>query len=101
MVIEDLVVKKFEWDEVNIAHIACHNISPDEVEDACHRRPLVKEGHENRLFLIGSTKQGRILAVILKSKQMESEYRPITAYDASKTSICMYQEEMREGGEAA
>ena len=99
--IKDLVVKKFEWDEVNIAHIARHNISPDEVEDVCLGRPVIKEGHENRLFLIGSTKQGRLLTVILKPKETEAEYRPITAYDASKTSIRMYQEEMREGGEAA
>jgi hypothetical protein len=41
------------------------------------------------------------LIVILKLKEREEEYRPITAYDASKRSIRVYQEEMRRrGGEA-
>jgi uncharacterized DUF497 family protein len=98
---KDFVVEKLEWDEVNIAHIARHNISTDEVEEVCDREPVVKEGHKNRLFLIGSTKQGRMVTVILNPTEREDEYRPITAYEASKSSIRVYEEEIRKGGEAA
>ena len=69
----DLIVKKLEWDELNIAHIARHNVSPDEVAEVCNREPVVKEGHENRLFVIGSTNTDRLPHMM----QVRGVYKPI------------------------
>ena len=87
------IVKKLNWDTLNIKHIARHNVIPDEVQAVCDTNPVERKGHKNRLFLIGATIRGRILTVILNPTEQEGIYRPITAYDASKTSIRVYQAE--------
>jgi uncharacterized protein len=96
-----IVVNRLEWDEYNIAHIARHKITPEEVQEVCDSEPVERKGHKGRIFLIGTTKKGRMLTVILNPTDQEALYRPITAYDASKTSIQEYQEEKNRGGEAA
>src|SRR3989344_3558276 len=79
-----LTVRKLIWDEWNISHISRHHVTPDEVEAICHGDPLILRGQQkNRLMLIGSTEEERILAVILESKG-RGIYYPITAYPADK-----------------
>jgi uncharacterized DUF497 family protein len=93
------VVKKLIWDRLNITHIARHDVIPDEVKEVCKGNPVERKGHKNRLFLIGKTKADRMLTVILNPTEIEEVYRPITAYDASKSSIKTY-EEVKRGGES-
>ena len=94
-----LIVKRLQWDSLNTEHIADHDVMPDEVQEVCNGKPVVRKGHKNRLFLIGKTKQDRLLTVILQSTATDGVYRPITAYEASKTSTKTYHEE--KGGEKA
>jgi uncharacterized DUF497 family protein len=94
-----LIIKRLLWDSLNTDHVADHDVMPDEVQAACKSKPVVRKGHKNRLFLIGITKQGRLLTVILQPTAHEGVYRPITAYEASKTSARTYHEE--KGGEQA
>ena len=101
MIKKKLVIKRLIWDEWNIAHIARHNVIPQEVQEVCERRPVERKGHKNRIFLIGHTEKNRMLTVILNQAEQENVYRPITAYDASKRSIKDYQEEKQLGGEEA
>ena len=96
-----IVVKELEWDELNIDHIARHNVIPEEVYEVCNSQPVERKGHKDRIFLIGSTQKGRIMTVILNPTEKQGIYRPITAYGASKRSIQTYLEEKRRGGEAA
>lgn len=94
-----LVVKKLIWDAWNISHIARHHVIPDEVEAICHGSPLVLRGQQkNRLVLIGSTGEERILAVILESKG-SGIYYPITAYPADKKDIALYNRLKNKGGD--
>jgi hypothetical protein len=93
--------KKFIWNEKNIAHIARHDVIPAEVEEVCHGDRIDRKGHENRAFLVGPTSTGRILTVILDPTEETGVYFPVTAYDASKTSIRDYENEKNEGGEKA
>jgi hypothetical protein len=96
-----IIIKKLLWDWWNIAHIAAHKITPREVQEVCDREPVVRKGHKNRIFLIGSTEKGRMVSVILDPTEQADVYKPVTAYEASKTSIQDYQEEKNKGGEAA
>jgi len=96
-----LVIKRLVWDEWNIAHIARHNVIPQEVQEVYEGQPVERKGHRNRIFLIGQTEKNRMLTVILNQTEQEDVYRPITAYDASKRSIKDYQEEKKLGGEEA
>lgn len=94
-----LIVRKLIWDTWNISHIARHHVNSDEVEAICHGDPLVLRGQQkNRLVLIGSADEGRILAVILESKG-RGIYYPITAYPADKKDTVLFNRLKNKGGE--
>ena len=96
-----LDIKRLLWDDWNVAHIARHDIVPNEVEEVCEGKHVERKGWRQRIFLIGTTEKDRILTVILEPTENTGEYRPITAYDASKRSIKTYEEEMKRGGDKA
>src|SRR5216683_7461596 len=58
-------VENLVWDEWNIAHIARHNIVPDEVEQVCQSDFEVEEADKGKLMVIGLTQAGRMLSVVL------------------------------------
>jgi uncharacterized protein len=71
----------FDWDEANIAHIARHGVTPQEVEEVLLNDPIdlkvnLRNGEE-RTEQIGETITGRILQVITTPRN--GMIRPITA----------------------
>ena len=55
-----------DWDRWNIEHIAKHNVTPQEVEEVVDDEDVVvRETYKNRLQVIGPTRRGRILAVVI------------------------------------
>jgi len=85
-----IFVRKLIWNRWNIQHIARHHVAPDEVEAICHNEPLVLTGQQkNRLVLIGTTEENRMLVVILELKE-HAAYYPITAYPANKHDVTLY-----------
>ena len=93
------VIKNLIWDDGNVAHIAKHDISPSEVEETLEINRVEWEAYKERIFIVGQTKAGRMLTVILEPKEGAGICKPITAYDVSKTSIRAYKKEI--GGEEA
>jgi hypothetical protein len=53
---------------MNIAHIARHSVTPEEVEEACFNSPFTLKGRRSRYFVLGQTDAGRYLTVILQYK---------------------------------
>jgi|ERR1700722_10664123 hypothetical protein len=55
---------KFDWDELNIRHLARHEIGRHEAEQLISNRPLDLESHlrdgEERVLQVGETDEGRI-----------------------------------------
>jgi uncharacterized DUF497 family protein len=75
-----------DWDEANIAHIARHSVTPDEVEQVFVNDPMdlgaeVVEGEE-RYTGVGHTNRLRVL--VLAWTMRDDAIRPITAFDASE-----------------
>ena len=91
-----IFVRHLIWDTWNVAHIAHHNVTPDEVEEVCHGNPLSEQGYDKRLLLIGPTAVGRMLGVVL-APEGKGIYYPVTARPASRKEHQKYQEEA--GGE--
>jgi uncharacterized DUF497 family protein len=61
-----VVVRRLEWDEWNLEHVVKHGVTPSEVEEACHGHPLeFRRSYKNRLIVIGTTENGRIISVVL------------------------------------
>ena len=80
------MVKGLIWDEWNKEHIAKHGISPEEVEEVCHGTYEVIASYRKRLLLLGKTKKGKLLAVVLSPEDRNLKfygndiYYPITAF---------------------
>jgi uncharacterized protein len=86
------------WDEWNTAHIARHGIVPNEVEEVCEGRPLLRDSYNERIMVIGPTRSGRMLAIVLHPKG-KGLYYPVTARPADRREREDYVEE--KGGVAA
>ena len=75
---------KFEWDKGNVGHLARHNVSQSEAQDAILDTDAImleiQTGEEERLQAVGATGAGRIIAVVFTLR--DEVIRPITAYDA-------------------
>lgn len=80
----------FEWDENNIAHVAYHQVSPDEVEEACYENPLVMKGRQNRYLVYSQSEAGRYLLIVLHYLG-KGFMRPITARDMTLSEKKLYR----------
>ncbi|MDI6792208.1 MAG: BrnT family toxin [bacterium] len=77
-------VIKFEWDEKNEDHIACHKVTTAEVEEVFVNRARFRRGKEGKMYALGVTDAGRHLFVVFAGKR-EGKTRVITARDMDKT----------------
>ena len=79
-----LTVDRLIWDAWNVAHIARHQVIPEEVEEVCYGDPAIGHAYGGRIMLIGPTSGGRMLAVVLSPQPEPGVYYPITARDADR-----------------
>jgi uncharacterized protein len=85
----------FDWDYANIKHIAEHDVTPEETEEAILGEPLdiefdIVDGEE-RWSYVGEASNGRILwvTITLRGKRM----RVVTAFEPEKYWKVLYLEE--------
>lgn len=79
---------RFAWDPHNIAHLAQHNVQPEEAEQALAGEIMdldyrITEDGEDRWTAVGETAAGRTL-VIVWTVLDDGSYPPITAYPIHK-----------------
>lgn len=87
-----LEVRRLVWGPWNVSHIRRHQVTPREVEEVCHDDPLVQQGREGRLALVGRTGADRVLTVILDLLVDGSHY-VVTARPASRKERALYSRE--------
>ena len=76
-----MVIKKLDWDDYRIEHIARHEVDPDEVWEVCEDMlHAARRQGRNRYRLYGQTANGRYLFIVIE-KIANSIYKPITARD--------------------
>ncbi len=81
-------LRRLVWDDWNLDHIARHGMTQDDVEAVCHDDPIVyRESYKDRLVLLGTTPEGRVLAVVLGPvpNAPEGTYYPFTARPADRS----------------
>jgi uncharacterized DUF497 family protein len=86
-------VRRLIWDTWNVAHIARHNVSPDEVEAVCHGKHAIRATYAGRIILIGLAAR-RLLTVVLAPRGRDVYY-PVTARPASRRERAIYQAEVK------
>ena len=93
-------IRRLHWDEWNVAHIARHDVTPEEAEEVCHGSFILLHSTKGRAIIVGPTRRGRLLAVVLAPEPEEEDtYYPVTARPAARKERRVYRE--RKGGEHA
>ncbi|KAF0124954.1 MAG: hypothetical protein FD189_2004 [Elusimicrobia bacterium] len=80
---------RLDWDEANIAHVARHNITPDEVDEAFKEKHLIFKSRDGRYMLLGRSAAGRYLMVAFTVKVGVA--RVITARDMNHAEKKRYK----------
>ena len=91
-----IFVRRLIWDAWNVAHIARHEVVSEEVEEVCHAGPFVSQTYGRRFRVVGPTRSGRMLTVILAPRG-RGLYYPVTARPSSRKERDAYKK--RAGGE--
>lgn len=91
-------IKELVWDEFNIAHIARHGVTQNEVEEACHGDYVYWGTKKYRTMIVGKTEADRAISIVLSDKG-EGNFYPVTARAASRKERRRYAE--LKGGEQA
>ncbi len=85
-------LRGFEWDVYNIYHVALHDVTPAEVEEATAQRhliiPAAPKNREKRWKLFGKTAGGRYLVVVFTIRL--NKMRTVTAYTMNRTERKLY-----------
>lgn len=76
-------IKQLIWDDWNVEHISGHKVSVDEVEEVCRLSTEALKTYKERLVILGKTKKGRLLTIVLGPKG-KGKYYIVTARDMSK-----------------
>lgn len=84
-------VERLIWDEGNIAHIARHEVTPQEVDEVCHNDPAQLTGHSGRIMFVGPTNTGRAVSVVLEQDVEKDTWYPVTARSADKKERRFYK----------
>lgn len=82
-------LRHLDWDEANIAHIARHNVTPGEVDEAFEEKHLIFKSRDGRYMLLGRSAAGRYLMVAFAVKVGVA--RVITARDMNNAEKKRYQ----------
>lgn len=83
----------FDWDDSNIAHIAKHDVTPEEAEETILAEPVEYdfdpgEQGEPRWTYLGETATGRILFVVITIR--DQKVRIVTALEPIKRVKVLY-----------
>jgi len=91
-------VTGFEWDRANTAHIANHNVLPDEAEEVFSDKDNIVEEDvehstvEKRFLIIGKTQEGRLLYQIFTRRG--NNLRVISSRDINRKEVALYEKEV-------
>jgi uncharacterized DUF497 family protein len=87
-------IQGFIWDDENLAHIARHAVSADEVEEALVGEPLVLRGPDGRYLAYGRAEHGRWVFVVYVTRP-RGRVRVLTARDMTERERQLYQRKRR------
>ena len=89
-------VRRLNWDAWNLAHIARHAVTQEEVEAVCQGDPVeLKRSYKDRFLVAGPTATGRMLTVVLgpEPDAPAGVYYVFTARPAHRTERRYYHEQ--------
>ncbi len=86
----------FDWDPANAGHLAAHEVTPEEAEQALLNEHLTIEtqmiGDEERTVCLGRTNAGRLLTFVHTERKYKVRF--VTAFPMSKPHMRIFFREM-------
>ena len=83
------------WDERNIRHIARHGVSVKEVEEVCFDPKSFVFRQGERYIILGQTRAGRYLFVVVVKRGRKGQGRVLTAREMEDAERRRYRREKR------
>ena len=91
-----IAIRRLVWDDWNVAHIARHGVTPEDMEEVCQGSYLVRQTYQARFMVIGPNVAGNLLSAIL-APEGEGAYYVVTARPSAKQEHRIYRD--TKGGE--
>jgi uncharacterized DUF497 family protein len=93
-----LRIDRLQWDDWNREHIAKHGVTPEEADEVLASEPVVRKTYKERYQLLGPTRSGRILSVIVgQDPEPPHSWYVFSARPASRRERQTYKELRKEG----
>ena len=87
------MIWRLRWTPLARIYIGRHEVVADEVEEVCAASPVYSATYGGRMRLIGATRAGRMLTVILEPLDGQEFWFPVTARTASRKERILYFQE--------
>ncbi|MBI3998159.1 MAG: BrnT family toxin [Armatimonadetes bacterium] len=93
-------ISEIVWTEDDVAHLAQHGVTPEEIEEVLAADPLWRRGRAHldtgrrSLYALGKTDAGRYLFIVL-SLRGRGRARYVTAMDMDKKARRYYERHRR------
>lgn len=92
-----MTIDEILWPEERVEHIARHGVTPEEVEQVCFGKSLIRraksEGENPVYYIQGQTEAGRYLVCVVIRFPDGNAY-PITARDMTDTEKRRFRQRM-------
>ena len=92
----DVVIDKLIIEKDRSEHIKKHKVSIKEILEVIAEDYLVLEGKSDKSLLVGKTKQGRMITVVVGKRSGKNKYGLVTARHVKKKEEILYQEYSEE-----
>lgn len=94
----DVIIEKLIVERGREEHIAKHEVTLEEVIEIVSGDYAYIQGKLKRRLLIGKTKKGRFLTIIVGTRRQKNTYGLVTARPTRKEEKSFYKEFILEGG---
>lgn len=95
----DIIVETLVVEEDRPAHIAKHKVKIEQVLEIISGDYVYIQGRIDRWLLIGKTKKGKFLTIVVGKRRQKNTYGLVTARPASNEERNFYNELTLQGGE--
>ena len=92
----DIVIDELIIEEDRPKHIKKHKVFVKEVFEVISEDYLVLEGKSDKILLVGKTKKGRLVTVIIGPRRGKNRYGLVTARHIKKKEELLYKERFKE-----
>jgi len=93
----DIVIDELVIEEDRPLHIKKHKVSIEEVLEVIAGDYLVLEGKFDKSLLVGKTKRGWMITVVVGRRSGENKYGLVTARHVKRKEEILYQENLKGG----